>query len=194
MSDEKNLLTQLQLGNKEAFEVIYERYHRPLYSNIFKIIKDPFATEDLLQEVFIALWKNKASLDVEKPVANWLFVVSYNKSLSYLKETSRMNVAHSDRNEIPVLDNDIKYHYTDKQWETLEKGLKMLSPQKRKVFQLCRIESKTYKEAAAEMHISRHTVKEYLGEAMSFLKKFVQLNIEMLVLLGVSVGSFYIFL
>lgn len=189
MSDEKKFLIQLQLGNAEAFEVIYWRYHSALYSNILKIIKDPFATEDLLQEVFVALWKNKESLDVEKPVANWLFVVSYNKSLSHLKETSRINGFHSERPETPVSDNGINNNYSDQQWEMLQKGLKMLSPQKRKVFQLCRIESKTYKEAAVEMHISRHTVKEYLGEAISFLKKFVQLHIEMLIFLG---GAFQI--
>lgn len=194
MNDEIKLLIQLQKGNIEAFEIIYWRYHKALYSNIFKIIKDSLATEDLLQEVFIALWKNKESLDLEKPVSNWLFVVSYNKSLSHLKETSRINFIHSEMPEIPIADNDTKNNYTDQQWEMLQKGLKMLSPQKRKVFQLCRIESKSYKQAAAEMDISRHTVKEYLGEAMSFLRKFVQLHNELLTFSGVSIGSFYIFL
>lgn len=194
MLNNKDLLIQLKQGNIKAYESIYWKYHEALYSNIYKIIKDLYATEDLLQEVFISLWNSRDSLDVEKPVANWLFVVSYNKSITYLKESAKNPVFHFERPDIPATEDDLKNLYTEQQWEILQKGLETLSPQKRKVFQLCKLESKTYSEAATEMQISKHTVKEYLGEAMSLLKSFAQTEMAIFTVIGISFLSFFIFI
>jgi RNA polymerase sigma-70 factor (ECF subfamily) len=46
-----------------------------------------------------------------------------------------------------------------------------LSPQKRKVFEICKMQGRTYKKAAEELHISKYTVKEYLSEALVSIKK-----------------------
>ena len=48
-----------------------------------------------------------------------------------------------------------------------------LSPQKRKVFELCKVQGRTYKKAAEELHISKYTVKEYLSEALISIKKYI---------------------
>jgi DNA-directed RNA polymerase specialized sigma subunit, sigma24 homolog len=48
-----------------------------------------------------------------------------------------------------------------------------LSPQKRKVFELCKVQGRTYKKAAEELHISKYTVKEYLSEALVSIKKYI---------------------
>ncbi|MEO6134920.1 MAG: sigma-70 family RNA polymerase sigma factor, partial [Ginsengibacter sp.] len=167
MLHEKDLLTQLKEGDVKAFDEIYWKNHGALYANILKIIKDTVATEDLLQEVFIALWQNKESLDVDKPVANWLFVVSFNKSISYLKKTLKENLENSNLAALSISNNDFHHNYSDAQWNILQSGLQQLSPQKRRAFQLCKLESKTYKEAAEEMHISKHTVKQYLQDSMA---------------------------
>ena len=60
------------------------------------------------------------------------------------------------------------------QINVLEKGIEQLSPQKRRVFDLCKLQRKTYEEAAQELNISKHTVKEYLSDAMNFLKEFAK--------------------
>jgi RNA polymerase sigma-70 factor (ECF subfamily) len=54
----------------------------------------------------------------------------------------------------------------------LEKAIALLSPQKRKVFELCKLQGRTYEEASAEMGISKHTVKEYLSGAMASIKEY----------------------
>jgi RNA polymerase sigma-70 factor (ECF subfamily) len=58
------------------------------------------------------------------------------------------------------------------QWNILENALARLSPQRRRVFELCKLQGKTYEEAAMELHISKYTVKEYLSAAVVAVKEY----------------------
>lgn len=94
-------------------------------------------------------------------------MVSFNKSISYLKKTLKENLENSSLAASSISNNDFHHDYSEAQWNILQSGLQKLSPQKRRAFQLCKLESKTYKEAAEEMHISKHTVEEYLLDSMA---------------------------
>jgi RNA polymerase sigma-70 factor (ECF subfamily) len=59
-------------------------------------------------------------------------------------------------------------------YQLLKRGIDQLSPQKQKIVKLCKLEGKTYEEAAAELKISRHTVKEYLSGAMASLGEYMR--------------------
>jgi RNA polymerase sigma-70 factor (ECF subfamily) len=56
----------------------------------------------------------------------------------------------------------------------LEKAIEQLSPQKRRVFELCKLQRRTYAEVADELQISKHTVKEYLSGAVISIKNYVK--------------------
>ncbi|WP_431212046.1 RNA polymerase sigma factor [Puia sp. P3] len=76
-----------------AFDEIYHQYHNAVYSNIYKLVRQEAVAEDILQEVFIALWENRRRLEPAK-VAGWLFVTSYNKSVKYLKKSRARTPCH----------------------------------------------------------------------------------------------------
>src|SRR5205085_3232261 len=59
-------------------------------------------------------------------------------------------------------------------YQLLKNAIEQLSPQKQKIIRLCKLEGKTYEEAAAELQISRHTVKEYLSAAMASLSEYIR--------------------
>jgi len=61
----------------------------------------------------------------------------------------------------------------EEQLNAIEKAMDQLSPQKRKVFELCKVQGRTYKKAAEELHISKYTVKEYLSEALVSIRKYI---------------------
>jgi RNA polymerase sigma-70 factor (ECF subfamily) len=58
----------------------------------------------------------------------------------------------------------------------MKQAIDQLSPQKRKIVTLCKLEGKTYEEAAGELNISRNTVKEHLSAAMVNLNEYVRKN------------------
>ena len=72
---------QLVEGFTSAFDSIYYRYHQAVRANIFKIVRDPEMTDDILQEVFISLWDRRTTFVNYKKISGWLFVSSYNHSL-----------------------------------------------------------------------------------------------------------------
>lgn len=167
------LVERLRNGDLEAFDTLYWKYHKALYSNILKICRDEVVAEDLLQETFIALWEKRHLLDANREISGWLFVVSYNKSVSFLKRKLKESNAKLLSQKIGS-DIDNSFELMNDQISLLEKGIEHLSPQKRKVFDLCKLQGKTYEEAAQELNISKHTVKEYLLDAMNFLKDFAR--------------------
>jgi RNA polymerase sigma factor (sigma-70 family) len=170
------LVEQLHRHDISAFDTLFKKYHLAVYRNILKLTKDATAAEDILQEAFIRLWEKRLQLDPTQSVAGWLFVISFNLSINYSKQKLREQVIHKKLSINPFQQEglDSVSTLTEEQYRLLEKAIEQLSPQKRKIINLCKLEGKTYEEAAAELKISRHTVKEYLSAAMASLNDYVR--------------------
>jgi len=173
-----DVITRLHVDDVTAFDKVYWKYHYRLYKNIIKIVNDEDQAQNILQDVFVSLWECRATLDPRQPVANWLFVVSYNKSLSFLKKKLKDPVIFKELNGIELAETAPHAAYKEQQFEILEMGMRQLSPQKKKVFDLCKMQGKTYAETAKEMNISRHTVKEYLSDAVLNIREYIKDHIE----------------
>jgi RNA polymerase sigma-70 factor (ECF subfamily) len=169
-NNDASLVLLLQKGNLMAFDSLYWKYHKALYANVFKLVKDQGVTEDIVQETFISLWQKKHLLKADSSVSGWLFVNCYHKSVNWQKKKlleAKMNRIIADK----LLEESVPDMY-EQQMQLLEKAISQLSPQKRKVFELCKLQGKTYSETAKELNISAHTVKEYLAGAMAYIKEY----------------------
>jgi RNA polymerase sigma-70 factor (family 1) len=168
---EKELACRLITGDVEAFNEIYQRYFHPVYCNALKIIRETAVAEDVLQEVFITLWEKRATIDPENSLAGWLFIICYHKSINILRKKLRESLLYKDLRppQENSMEDEIKY---GTQWKILENALSCLSPQRRRVFELCKLQGKTYEEAAMELRISKYTVKEYLSSAVASIKEY----------------------
>jgi len=173
--NENTFVLLLQQGDVTAFNELYFRYHKAIYSNIYKLIRNTDVAKDILQEVFVTLWEKRKDLDPGKSVAGWLFVCSYNKSVTQLKKDLRHSLSlATGTEEIALEDTSDQSEQLGLVTEAIEK----LSPQKRKVLELCKMHGKTYEETAREMHISQHTVKEYLSGALHYVRNYIRQHNE----------------
>lgn len=170
--NEQELLCRLIKGDMLAFDALYRHYFNAIYNNIFKLTRDQSATEDLLQEVFITLWEKREKVKVDRSLGGWLFVMSYNKSVNFLRKQLRESLAFQHLQIVES--NPEETMLSESQYELLEQAMAQLSPQRRKVFELCKIQGKTYEETAAILQLSKHTVKEYLSAAMNLVKDHVR--------------------
>lgn len=177
---DREYVLRLLADDVEAFDALYRRYNQPLYANIFKLTRDAEATQDILQEVFIVLWEKRQTIDVNQPVANWLFSISYYKSVKYLKKVLKEQLLFKDAEHFNLSDAGPEIGLYENQVEKIEKAIQQLSPQKRKVLVGCKLAGKSYKEVAKELSISKHTVKEYLALAITSLRTIVKLCIILL--------------
>jgi RNA polymerase sigma factor (sigma-70 family) len=138
-TDEQPILREFIAGSHSAFEHLYNQYSRAIYANIRKMVGRPDLAEDILQDVFTVLWTNRARIDPDQSVANWLFVVSYHRSLASLKKKLRENTipaaepaALADIPEEPGLDEK----YYSARLEILSTAVSRLPPHKQRVFRL----------------------------------------------------------
>jgi len=170
----KDLASRLRSDDINAFNILYWEYHAAVYANALRLIKDPVLAEDIVQEVFVTLWGKRHMIDPEQDLAGWLFVISHHKTVDQLKRKLKQALIQknlsilSDDHSI-IVNTDLK----EEQLCAIEEAMDRLPPQKRKVFELCKVQGRTYKKAAEEMHISKYTVKEYLSEALISIKKYI---------------------
>jgi RNA polymerase sigma-70 factor (family 1) len=171
--DDIQLTAGLIRDDVGAFDALYHKYHNAVFANIFKLIRQQEAAEDVLQDVFTALWVNRKKIDRERSVAGWLFVVSYNKAIKYLHKAVREKILfHQETGPEIAASPDREIEQVEYQFSLINEAIENLPPQKKKVFTLCKLEGMTYEEAARVMGISPHTVKEYVSAASKFVKAY----------------------
>ena len=168
-----DLASRLRNDDISAFNALYWEYHGAIYANAFKLIRDSVIAEDIVQEVFVTLWEKRHMIDPNLDIVGWLFVVSHHKTVDQLKRKLRQALAEKILHTIFAGNTAIENDITDEQLGVIEKAVDQLSPQKRRVFELCKVQGRTYKKAAEELHISKYTVKEYLSEAIISIKKYI---------------------
>ncbi|MDB5210754.1 MAG: polymerase subunit sigma-24 [Sediminibacterium sp.] len=160
---------------------MYHRYHVAIYQNIYRLTKDAAATEDLVQETFITVWQKRDRIVTGRSLAGWLFVISYHLSVNYLKrKLVELKAAHTHTLTIAHIETVDDY---DRQMALLDAAILKLSPQKRRVFTLCKLRGKTYQQAANELNISNHSVKEYLSGAMKAVREYTVSHPEYIIAL-----------
>ena len=175
-------------GNALAFATLYSRYRHELYRYVLTLVKVPDLAEDLVQDVFIKIWDVRERLEIKQNFRNYLFRVGHNSAVDMNKQIA------SNRQ----LFNQLQYHYQAapglahySQEELLrydalvEEALNSLSPQRRRIYELCKKEKKSYEEVARELAISPNTVKAHITQTLSFLRDYIarHMNYSILLLL-----------
>jgi RNA polymerase sigma-70 factor (family 1) len=174
---DEQLVALLRDSDAAAFTELYDRYHQRVYGYLFTLIKMPESTEDLVHEVFMKLWESRTSITINSSFSAYLFRMCHNKGVDALRKIA------GDRSRLQALIEHYKANAivqfeaaaTDYN-EIVEQALDTLTPQRRAVYRLCKQEGKSYREAAEQLGISTHTVKEHLANAIADLRTFIQLH------------------
>ncbi|MBS1665267.1 MAG: sigma-70 family RNA polymerase sigma factor [Bacteroidetes bacterium] len=175
ITDEQQIIKEFMAGSHSAFEQLYNQYSAAVYANIYKMVRVQELAEDILQDVFTVLWANREKIDPAQSVGNWLFVVSYHRSLSCLKKKLRENIVPAaelilaDIAEEPEMDEK----YYGAQIDILNTAVEHLPLHKQRVFRLYHFENKTFDEIAQELNLSVGSVKFYLKQSRSFIRQYV---------------------
>lgn len=83
---DKQLVGDYLSGNENAFRVIVERYLKPIYGYAFRLTGSKRDADDIVQDVFVKVWKNIGKYDLSMDFKTWLFVIARNTIFDYLKK------------------------------------------------------------------------------------------------------------
>ncbi|MCU7552564.1 sigma-70 family RNA polymerase sigma factor [Chitinophagaceae bacterium LB-8] len=176
---ESLLLRQLSQGSAAAFDELYYRYYEPVRLNILKITRDDAVTDDILQEVFICLWEKREKFASYEKISGWLFVTSHNCALNYLRNLSVERLRQKTLAKVDEMTHwPLEDAYQEMQLRLLEEAIAQLPPHRRRVFELCRFQGKSYDETATELAISKNTVKDHLARARETIHSYMQFHTQ----------------
>lgn len=173
---DEQVLMRVKESDYVAFQLLYNAYSQRLYVFILKIVKDVDVADDVLQMTFVRLWKNRASIELDKNFDAYLFRISSNLSVDVLRQIAQdaRKKAHLSQNNTAFSLSVEESFLIKENRETIAQLLTQLPPQRRQIFQLCKLEGYTYQEVAEELNISVSTVSNQLVAAVKKLREIMR--------------------
>jgi len=183
--DERELLSLLKRGNEQAFEKIYKIYSPRLFGNVFKMVKSETTTQEILQDVFIKIWSNRASIDLEKSFRSYLFRIAENKVYDFFRKASRDKKIQAQLFAAATEEYEHIETMIHRKENTLllQKAIDSLPPQRQQIFRLIKLDNKSYEEVSRQLGISVSTISDHIVKANKAIREFIFTHNDMTIIL-----------
>jgi RNA polymerase sigma-70 factor, ECF subfamily len=179
VSPDATLVHRLLQKDVSAFEQLYDRHSRPIYSLVLRILQQAGTAEEVVQDVFLQLWRNAAQYDVSRgPFVPWLFTLARNRALDTLRLKSERQRRREDQTEeLPPIATVPQYEQQLDEKHRAEKVralMASLNPQQKKAIELAYFEGLSHSEIAAALKEPLGTVKSWIRNGLLRLKEELQ--------------------
>ncbi|MFD2556779.1 RNA polymerase sigma factor [Sphingobacterium tabacisoli] len=161
--------------SRTAYAEIYHRYWDILWRFALRHQINPDEAQDTLQDVFTALWQNRAKIEIKTKLSSFLYRATLNQ---ILKKVDRQKVIAT---YIQRLGDKMKEQgllieeqiYEKELQSNLEEALREMPKKMRQVFEASRFEELSHEEIAQKLNISKETVKSQIKNALKIVRKHV---------------------
>jgi RNA polymerase sigma-70 factor (ECF subfamily) len=177
-----------QQGRESAYRELIRRYERPVFSLVFRMVRDRTMAEDLAQETFIKVLNNIDRYDPDFKFSSWLFKIANNLAIDHLRrrqlptismhgapdattasriEATAFEIASDGESALDELE-------ARELGTAIEKAIASLRPEYRSCIMLRHVEGRSYEEIAATLDLPLGTVKTYIHRARHELRKALE--------------------
>ncbi len=172
LSDE-DLIFRFQEGDIHAFEEIVNRYKDPLMNFVYRFVGDMSEAEDIVQETFLRVFRNKKAYKKIAKFSTWIYTIAGNLAKTELRKRKKRNVysisdmGYEDK-DYEISDESMNPEQkTDSRMfdEILQREIEKLSPKFREVIILRDIQELSYEEISKILRIPLGTVKSRVNRA-----------------------------
>lgn len=166
------LVELLKNSDSRAFEEIYQRYWDRLSLQVLKITGSREDARDIVQEVFVSIWKRRSEIELKGPLVVYLFKSVRNGAIRYIeKNITRNNYLHTLSVNAPLDMSTPASQYDLKELQNkLQQVVAGLPSKMQEVYLLSRNEGMSYKEIAQYLGIAENTVRKQLSNARKSIR------------------------
>ncbi len=182
---DKDLVVQLKSNSSSAFQALFEKYSQRIYRFSLGYLKSTQEAEEIVQDVFLRVWKAREELLVERSFESYLFTIAKNTILNTIRKANyekaylEYSSLHSNKNSL--LDEELDFKELDRIYR---QAIEKLPARRKEVYRLSRDKGLSNREIANELGISVKTVENQMTAALSAIKKE-------LLSYGISGGIFF---
>ncbi|MDN5203835.1 RNA polymerase sigma-70 factor [Fulvivirgaceae bacterium BMA10] len=157
----------------QSFERIFKENFTVLTNIAYSVVKDSDVAKDVVQQVFLKMWRNREGLNVQSSLKNYLHRSVINTSLNHLEKEKRLTeMSEGHTNNLAFAKNDVEQQVVRNEVEMkVKEAVSALPIRCQTVFSLSRFEGLSNKEIADHMDISIKTVENQMGKALKSLRE-----------------------
>ncbi|NET34657.1 MAG: sigma-70 family RNA polymerase sigma factor [Cyanothece sp. SIO1E1] len=184
--DNIKLIKQIKSGDESALQLLYQKYAGALLHHISKIIPEPEAAEEILQDVFVKIWKKIGQYDEGRSrLFTWMSQIARNTAIDTARLVSfQRNKETESIDTLVNVDAQLKAKAFNKIPDVgLQKVLSQIDPEHQELIEYLYFRQYTQKETAEALGIPLGTVKTRLRKAISVLREILTPE-QMLMLMG----------
>ena len=183
---DSDLVERMRDGDKEAFEAIFDRYYDLLHTFAKQILKDSFAAEDIIQNVFIKVWIRKERINSKLSLRSYLLVATRNELFDYMR--LRYNLLRSDINDglLDVADTDPdagQYLLHRERAGFIDAAMRSMPDKRREIFSMRYDRNMTNAEIARALNLSIRTVEKHVDLAIKQIRRTISVLLPLFIIL-----------
>jgi len=171
--NEKDLITRLNESDRDAFAQLYQLYSGRVLGYLIRLVKSDLYAAELLQDAFIKLWNNRENIDPNRSFRSYLFRIAENNVYDFFRKAAR-----DKELQAAIIENtrELYQHveeslFTKENEQILQKAINLLPPKRRQVFQLIKIEERSYDEVSALLNVSVSTINDHIVKATKSIRE-----------------------
>ena len=172
-AQEEALVKRFNSGDSNAFSEIVERFQRPVFSVVYRMVGNVEDAEDVVQDTFVKIYRHLGSFEGRSRLSTWLFQIAINRARNFLRRGKIARFVPLPAEEMPGTDSGTSPEGPVIARETLERlhlALGRIPAEQREVFVLREMEELSYREIAEALGVPLGTVMSRLSRARDALQ------------------------
>ena len=174
------LISAICKGEESAIEVLYERYHRYAFSLAYRILRDPVASEDIVQDAFLSIWRKASSYQAQNgSVQSWIQAIVRHRAIDKIRASAHREYQwtplQADNEQDPPSEQPDVWEqaWQSEQHRIIREVMVQIPSEQRMVIELAYFGGLTHAEISEQFHIPLGTVKGRMRLGLQKMKSLL---------------------
>ena len=183
--EDRILVEGLIADSEQDFNRIYDKYKNVIYGYSFKFLHSSVYAQEIVQEVFLKIWKHRHTLDPKLSFKSYIFKIARNQVLNFLrKATYEKNLAEEIFYQSQQVHNQTENEIISKDYNRiLDLAIQSLPARRKLIYQMCRHNGLSHEEIATQLGLSKNTVKDQIVKALKSIRHYLKTHADISLLL-----------